>query len=132
MTLKTPLSEGLLEKSQLISEHEFKAFREKGVFPTGTISEFIERLYIEPTSLTILAQLTTSRINIPYNSYLLAVDQNEYANEVDYELEMEGSSLEKARFFLEEVCEKVGIKFVENNISKQKRALIAHRKIQKD
>lgn len=132
MTLKTPLSEGLLEKSQLISEHEFKAFREKGVFPTGTISEFIERLYIEPTSLTILAQLTTSRINIPYNSYLLAVDQNEYANEVDYELEMEGSSLEKARFFLEEVCEKVGIKFVENKISKQKRALIAHRKVQKD
>jgi len=132
MTLKTPLSEGLLEKSQLISEHEFMAFREKGVFPNGTISEFIERLYIEPTSLTILAQLTTSRINIPYNGYLLAVDQNEYANEVDYELEMEGSSLEKARFFLEEVCEKVGIKFVENKISKQKRALIAHRKIQKD
>lgn len=128
MTLKTPLSEGLLEKSQLISAQEFNAFIKNNVFPTGTISEFIERLYIEPSSLTTLAELRTSRVNIPYNGYLLAVDKNEYADQVDYELEMEGSSLEKARFFLEEVCEKVDIKFVENKVSKQKRALTAHRK----
>jgi len=129
MTLKTPLSEGLLEKSQLISESEFDNYINNNVFPEGSISEFIERLYIEPSSLIPLAELHTNRVNIPYKGYLLAVDKNMYAQEVDYELEMEGSSVEKARFFLEEICEQVGIKFTENKISKQKRALIAHNQL---
>lgn len=129
MTLKTPLSEGLLEKSQLISESEFDNYINNNVFPEGPISEFIERLYIEPSSLIPLAELHTNRVNIPYKGYLLAVDKNMYAKEVDYELEMEGSSVEKARFFLEEICEQVGIKFTENKISKQKRALIAHNQL---
>ena len=129
MTLKTPLSEGLLEKSQLISEGEFDNYINNNVFPEGPISEFIERLYIEPSSLIPLAELHTNRVNIPYKGYLLAVDKNMYAKEVDYELEMEGSSVEKARFFLEEICEQVGIKFTENKISKQKRALIAHNQL---
>lgn len=129
MTLKTPLSEGLLEKSQLISESEFDNYINNNVFPEGSISEFIERLYIEPSSLIPLAELHTNRVNIPYKGYLLAVDKNMYAKEVDYELEMEGSSVEKARFFLEEICEQVGIKFAENKISKQKRALIAHNQL---
>ncbi|HKM02733.1 MAG TPA: CYTH domain-containing protein [Bacilli bacterium] len=129
MTLKTPLSEGLLEKSQLISEKEFKNFIENNTFPNGTISEFIERLYIEPSTLTPLAELKTTRINVPYDGYILSIDRNEYANEVDYELEMEGPSVEKARAFLEEVCKKVDVIFTENKVSKQKRALLAYRKL---
>lgn len=127
MTLKTPLSEGLLEKNQLISEEAFNNFIEQGVFPDGPISEFIQRLYIEPTSLLPLAHLTTIRYNIPYNGYLLAVDKNSYGDVVDYEIEMEASSVEKARLNLGEVCEKVGIDFIENRVSKQKRALQAHK-----
>ncbi len=129
MTLKTPLSEGLLEKSQLISENEFNQFIDDNVFPEGPIFEFIERLYVNPNSLTTLAHLKTTRINIPYNGYMLAVDMNEFGDEIDYELEMEGSSVEKARFFLEEVCEKVDIKFKENKSSKQRRALQAFKRI---
>lgn len=127
MTLKTPLSEGLLEKNQLISEHEFNNFIDNNIFPNGSISEFIHRLYIEPATLIPQANLKTIRYNIPYNGYLLAVDMNTYGKKVDYEIEMEGSSVEKARFYLEEVCEKVGIEFVENRVSKQKRALEAHK-----
>lgn len=127
MTLKTPLSEGLLEKSQLISEHEFNEFISHRSFPTGPICDFIERLYIDPATLFPLAQLTTHRINIPYEGYLLAVDKNTYADQVDFELEMEGSSLDKARIYLEQICTTIGIKFVENRVSKQRRALLAHK-----
>lgn len=127
MTLKTPLSEGLLEKNQLISEHEFVNFIKNKVFPDGVIGEFLERLYIEPADLIPLASLTTIRYNISYNGMLLAIDKNTYNDKVDYELEMEGNSVEKARVYLEEVCQNVGIDFVENRVSKQKRALEAHK-----
>lgn len=129
MTLKTPLSEGLLEKSQLISEHEFKEFISKNIFPHGAISEFIERLYIDPTLLVPQAELNTIRISIPYEGCILAIDKNTYAGKTDFELEMEGSSLDKARVLLEELCEKIGVKFTENRVSKQRRALIAHNKL---
>lgn len=129
MTLKTPLSEGLLEKSQLISEHEFNEFINKNIFPHGPISEFIERLYIDPTLLVPQAELNTIRISIPYEGCLLAIDKNTYAGKTDFELEMEGSSLDKARVLLEELCEKIGVKFAENRVSKQRRALIAHNKL---
>lgn len=127
MTLKTPLSEGLLEKNQLISESEFTKFIENKVFPEGPISEFIQRLYIEPAELMPLATLTTIRYNIPYNGFLIALDKNTYNGKVDYEIEMEGNSVEKARFYLEKVFQTIGITFVENRVSKQKRALEAHK-----
>lgn len=125
MTLKLPMAEGLLEKSQNITREQFLEFQKKGSFPEGTVYDFIESLYVAPEKLVVIASLSTLRIEVPYKDSILAVDENRYGDQQDYELEMEATAIRHARKLLAAVCEDVGIPFVENTISKQKRAIMA-------
>lgn len=125
MTLKLPMAEGLLEKSQNLKSEQFDLFMRNNVFPTGDIADFIESLYINPNSLLINASLSTLRIEVGYENFLLAIDENRYGDHQDFELEMESNSIQKARELLQQICEKVGIEFKENFDSKQKRAVAA-------
>lgn len=123
ITLKTPLAEGLLEKNQVLSKDEYKQFTKTNRFPEGDVMDFIERLYIESDELLPLASLTTQRIEVNYEGSTLAIDKNEYHGKTDYELEMNANSLNKARDLLESLLSSLRIDFVENVVSKQKRAI---------
>lgn len=125
MTLKLPMAEGLLEKSQNLLRDQFDLFQQKQVFPEGDISDFIESLYIRPEDLKIIASLSTLRIEKQYEDLTLAIDENRYADNQDYEIEIEATSLKRAKALLEKICAEVGIPYRENFDSKQKRAMNA-------
>ncbi len=125
MQFKLPMAEGLLEKSQNLVRDQFDLFQKKHVFPEGDISDFIESLYINPSDLKIIASLSTLRIEKEYEDLTLAIDENRYGEQQDYELEMEATSMQKAKALLKKICDEVGIPYNENLDSKQKRAINA-------
>ena len=107
MTLKAPMSEGLLEKNAQLNEDQYKEFKEKGIFPDCYIKEFIKMLGFDPDLLKIRAQLKTHRIEIPLDDgkNTFSIDKNEYNKITDFELEMNSNSLLRAKNKLQEMRE---------------------------
>ena len=122
MTLKTPLSEGLLEKTENITKDEYKAMRDHNVFPENKIKSFLIMLGFEVETLKILTSLRTERIDIAFETGIFSIDRNEYQGKVDYELEKESNNLKSGEDFLVDICTKAGIKFNINKTTKQARA----------
>ena len=129
LTLKTPLSEGLLEKNQTLSWREYDALEDEGVFPVGNIKSFLELCGFNTRELKVLASLTTHRIEFEYEDGLVCLDENIYGrNEriIDYELEIEATSMERAEELVTQLLTSAGItEFKFNKLSKQRRALEA-------
>lgn len=125
LNMKAPLQEGLLEKKESISEKEFDNFKNNGVFPNGSIKNLLLMFGVDITKLKIQTTLKTERIVIENFSddEVFAIDKNYYNGLIDYELELEGTSLERAKNSLKEKCEELNIAFVENAKSKQVRAM---------
>lgn len=125
LTLKSPLSEGTLEKNQIIHKDEFTLLRDKNIFPSGPIEEFLTILGFEIPKLKILTSLTTERISVNYDQREISLDKNMYAEITDYEIESEQSSIDLAELILKKLCQDVGITFKLNNLTKHARALNA-------
>ena len=126
LTLKTPLSEGLLEKNENISWRDFENLSERQIFPDGNIRKFLLILGVKVSDLKVLTSLCTERIHVEFEGFGLALDKNIYSNIVDYELEVESSSIERAQQEIENILNECGIKnFSFNKVSKQARALNA-------
>lgn len=125
ITLKTPMSEGLLEKTEPISKEQFKELRDKGIFPETKIKSFIMMLGFDfkISDLKILAHLTTERIDISTPTGTFSIDKNTYFDKTDYELEKEGNNLKEAENFLEDLCITCKIPYSINKVSKMARAL---------
>lgn len=125
LNMKAPLQEGLLEKKESISEKEFDNFKNNGVFPNGSIKNLLLMFGVDITKLKIQTTLKTERIVIENfsDNEVFAIDKNYYNGLIDYELELEGTSLERAKNSLKEKCEELNIAFVENAKSKQVRAM---------
>jgi len=125
LTLKAPMSEGLLEKEETISDEQFQLFEKKNVFPECSLKDFIIMLGFEIKKLRIMAKLRTHRtqVELDEGKHILCIDKNEYNNQVDYELELEGNSLGKAKTRLEQFCIEHEIDYKDNPRSKQTRAL---------
>ena len=129
LTLKTPLSEGLLEKNQTLSWREYDALEDEKTFPVGNIKSFLELCGFNTRELKVLASLTTHRIEFEYEDGLVCLDENIYGKDksvVDYELEIEATSMERAEELIKRLLADAGIKeFKFNLLSKQARALEA-------
>ena len=75
------------------------------------------------------AKLTTYRIEFEYEDGLVSLDENHYGKNgkvVDYELEIESASMERAEELVKRLLQEAGItEFKFNTLSKQARALEA-------
>ena len=126
LTLKTPLSEGLLEKNESISWRDFEKLADDHIFPEGNIKKFLSILGVDVTKLSILTSLCTERITVDYDGFNLSLDKNTYSNIVDYELEVESSSMEHAQEQIKKILSYCSItSYSINKVSKQARALHA-------
>ncbi len=123
LTMKAPLSEGLLEKNQNLSEKEAEDLIDHNIFPNGDIANFLDMLQIDASSLIVLATLTTVRKHAEYNSTKLDISQNTYGSKVDYELECDSDSAIRSQETLKEICKTYKIRFSLNTISKEQRAI---------
>lgn len=129
LTLKTPLSEGLLEKNQIITWREYTELEDQGIFPQGDIKNFLEICGFNTRDLKVLASLKTSRIELELDEGILCLDENVYGQQnsvIDYELEVEATSMEKAEETATKILKEIGITdFKFNTHSKQARAISA-------
>ena len=125
LTLKTPLSQGLLEKNCVITKQQFDDFKEKGIFPKGDTSRFLTMLDIDIATLKILTSLTTDRIDVEYKGGLLSIDRNCYSGKTDYEVEFEYNNLGGAKKVLSDLFEENGIAYAFTKASKTRRAMEA-------
>ena len=125
LTLKTPLSQGLLEKNCVITKQQFDDFKEKGIFPKGDTSRFLTMLDIDIATLKILTSLTTDRIDVEYKGGLLSIDRNCYSGKTDYEVEFEYNNLGGAKKVLSDLFEENEIAYTFTKASKTRRAMEA-------
>lgn len=124
MTLKTPLSEGLLEKTEELTSEQYNLMKTSNAFPDNKIKTFITMLGFDVKDLIILASLKTERKDVKYESGIFSIDKNVYGTSIDYELEKEGNNLKVAEDFLVDVCNKCEIKeFTINKKAKSSRAI---------
>lgn len=124
-TLKSPLSQGLLEKNCAWTKKTFEEFQKGGSFPDGDIKRFLTMLDIDVSALKIKTSLSTKRIDVPYEGGKLSIDENHYSGHIDYEVELEYNNEAEAESLLKGLLEKNGIPFVINKKAKVARALDA-------
>ena len=125
LTLKTPLSEGLLEKNAPITSTQFAELRDFGEFPKTDITRFLIQLDIDVTKLKILTSLTTERIDVEYKGGLLSLDRNTYSGKTDYEIEFEYTSLNGAKKIMKDLFDENGIEVHFSEQTKVHRAMAA-------
>ncbi len=125
MTLKVPLSQGLLEKNSTWSKEDFINFRDNSIFPDGDIKKMLNMLDIHTKTLKIKTSLTTDRIDVPYENGKLSIDKNSYSGIEDYEVELEHNNEEDAEKYLQKFLEDNHVAFSLNKKSKTARAMEA-------
>lgn len=125
MTLKVPLSQGLLEKNCVWSRETFKNFRDHSVFPDGDIKKMLTMLDVDTSTLKIKTSLVTDRIDVPYENGKLSIDKNVYSDQVDYEVELEHNNEGDAEKYLEQFLKENDVNFTLNKKSKTVRAMEA-------
>ncbi|MDD4532436.1 MAG: CYTH domain-containing protein [Bacilli bacterium] len=125
LTVKTPMSEGLLEKNQALDSKEANEMIEFNKFPKGEVAEFLELLDIDLSKLVVLAKMSTKRTTIEKKDIRerISLDVNTYGNKVDYELEVDKTAMALAEKRIAEILTPLNIKYELNTVSKQTRAL---------
>ncbi len=123
LTMKAPMSEGLLEKTQSLSYEEADSIIHHDNFPEGEIADFLDILHIPTGNLFVLAKVTTEREESAYKGTRIDLSKNRYSGITDYELECDSESAHKSQETLRELCEMLDIPFVLNTVSKETRAI---------
>jgi uncharacterized protein YjbK len=123
LTLKSPITDGTLEKDQTISKIIYFKFKNDLIFPEGIVKDTLLMFGFNVSKFHIITSLETIRINTEYEGGQLSLDFNSYNGQKDYEVESEQSSIKAAEQTLKKLCEAVGLPFELNKISKHARAL---------
>lgn len=128
LTLKAPLSEGLLEKTSPLTVKQFNNIL-NGKIETNDTIEFLKILGFEISDIAVICSLNTYRIELDYEDGVLCLDKNKYADQLDYEIEMESDSMQNAINKMKQFLEEAHVTFHElNNVSKHHRAMNAIKK----
>ena len=128
LTLKTPLSQGLLEKTNIISMNQFAMLRDFGEFPAADLKRFLEMLDIDVSKLKILGFMTTERIDVPYKGGLLSLDRNSYNGVIDFEIEFEYNNMADAERILLDLLKENHVEVPLTTASKFRRAMATLKK----
>ena len=75
-----------------------------------------------------IAKLATSRIEIDIEDYLFVLDMNKYNGIIDYNIEIEANTKERAKAVIQKICKSFDLEYKKDYRSKSSRA-IATRKL---
>ena len=70
-----------------------------------------------------ITTLRTNRVEVHFEDYLVVIDQNIYNGIIDYDLEIEADTIEKAERVILEICDKYHIEYKKDYPSKTFRAI---------
>ena len=124
LTLKVKGEDGDIEITHNIeSEEEYQKIL-SGNINNLEIEKEISSRGGDIKSLGVITTLTTERVEVEFDDHLLVIDKNFYNNKVDFNLEVESTSRELAKEYLEKVISKYGIAYKKDYISKSRRAIL--------
>ena len=122
LTLKIPQENGLLEINQIISKEEINLILAGNFLPNGGVKDALLKVNVSSSDIEVIGRLHTTRLLVMDKDFELCLDKNIYNDTVDYEIEVEGPSLELAHKYIENFFKKEKILFKENHLSKYIRA----------
>ncbi|EXJ22884.1 Adenylate cyclase [Alkalibacterium sp. AK22] len=127
ITLKTPFKGHHKEWNLPLNHSEAIKTINASIFelPPSLTSFIREELELEITQVKKIAELTTERLERPYENCLLVLDRSWYSNTTDYELELESPSIETGNTVFNSLLHTYGIP-VRKTPNKIKRAVSAH------
>ncbi|MCM3616844.1 CYTH domain-containing protein [Sutcliffiella horikoshii] len=111
LTLKQPAAEGLLETHQSVSEEEFVSMKEGHIgIIEGTISSILmAELGVDPSKTLYFGSLKTNRVELPYKNGLLVLDESNYMETSDFEVEFEVNNYAEGEKSFHELLTSYGI-----------------------
>jgi len=111
MTLKQPLEnqKGLLETNWDIDPDTANKIIKDGGIPDSKISERIKNLKINPQEIRYFGTLTTKRVELPFKSGLLVLDNSSYFQIEDYEVEFEVDNFDQGKKEFDLLLSEAGI-----------------------
>lgn len=124
LTLKVPAKKGKIEINQQISDISFYNLCKSQIFPDGEVSKHLKDILgIDASSLYVLGELITDRIDVGFKESLISIDKSMYNSIIDYEVECEDESMEKAILHLKEFLNQFDIEYKKSPGGKLKRFL---------
>lgn len=111
LTLKQPATEGLLETHQSVSEKDFLSMKEEteGLIE-GPISTILkDELKVDPSEVLYFGSLKTNRVELPYKDGLLVLDESNYMETSDFEVEFEVKNYAQGEKLFHELLTSYGI-----------------------
>ena len=106
LTLKVRQNEGVLEINETLESHP-------------QIDAALNNKFFE---LKEIIKLVTKRIEIPIDDYLLVIDKNEYLETIDFDIEVEAETQQRAKEVMMKYCDKYKLKYDPNYKVKSARA----------
>lgn len=111
LTLKIPQEVGNQEYNQVLDIHTAQQLLENFQLPAGQIADIITATDVPIDKLAVWGSLTTKRYEKETSIGLMALDENEYANQMDYELEVEVKDAHEGKILFEDFLKKKSIQF---------------------
>ena len=121
LTFKIKGNNGDTEINQDISIQEGMKIAKEVIFPEGEVKEELDRLNHE--KIKCLTSLMCDRIEVHLEEHLLVLDKNTYGKTVDYDIEVEASTMEDAKKWIMFYCNKYNFEYKKDYISKSRRAI---------
>ncbi|MBF0818848.1 CYTH domain-containing protein [Streptococcus acidominimus] len=125
LTLKIPQKVGNQEYNQELSLEEAQAMIQQVQLPEGDILRLIQEVEVQLELLKVWGHLATKRYEKKTSVGLMALDENSYAGQIDYELEVEVQDAKQGKLAFEEYLKQhhIDFKYASSKVARTAAAL---------
>lgn len=121
LTLKIKGNNGDIEINQKLSYIEAHNFLNKLNVPYGPLYDYFKENGLPISCYKQYGNLTTKRLEIKEDDYLVVIDKNDFLSTTDYDLEIESGSMERSKEVILKICEKFSVEYKNDYTSKSSR-----------
>ena len=121
VTLKVKGENGDLEINDPISNEEVNHYIKSFAYQNIEITPLINK--VTSKDIKYITSLKTERIEVEFDDYLFVLDKNYYSDIIDYNLEIESTSIDKANEAIKKYCDQFGMQYSKHYQSKSRRAI---------
>lgn len=121
LTLKIKGDNGDIEVNQYLSYNEYHRLMKRFILPKGAVYDELLEKGLPISGYNLIGSLSTKRLEVKEDNYLVVIDKNTYENVTDYDLEIESSSMEISENTIKDICLTYGVEYKNGYKSKSRR-----------